>query len=72
VCTCDPPCALANATASCIASRCEIAACDVGYADCDRMTPTGCETNLTADDLNCGRCNARCRSGTRCAMAMCR
>jgi hypothetical protein len=131
VCTCDPPCALANATASCIGGRCEISACDVGYADCDRMTPTGCErstrtvtdcgacdapctlpaglpataagapgcaggvceiascdnpnfgdcngvfadgceTSLVADDSNCGRCNARCRSGTRCAMSMCR
>lgn len=131
VCTCDPPCALANATASCVGGRCEISACDVGYADCDRMTPTGCErstrtvtdcgacdapctlpaglpgtaagtpgcaggaceiascdnpmfgdcngvfadgceTNLATDDANCGRCNARCRSGSRCAMSMCR
>jgi hypothetical protein len=131
VCTCDPPCALANATAGCVGGRCEISACDVGFADCARMTTTGCErstrtasdcgacgtpcvlptslpgtaagtpacpggtceiascdnanfgdcnrvfedgceTSLTADDMNCGRCNARCRTGTRCVMSECR
>jgi hypothetical protein len=60
---CGVACALEHATEACTATGCAIAACDAGWADCDGLAATGCETSLeTADD--CGDCGIECRGAT--------
>ena len=76
---CGTRCTLANATPACVSARCDIAACNAGFADCDAVASNGCEVNLGADVRNCGACGtacslpnatATCGSG-RCAIASC-
>ncbi|MCG8554009.1 MAG: hypothetical protein MJD61_01785 [Proteobacteria bacterium] len=44
---CVTTCSLPNATASCVAGRCEIASCDARWGNCDGEPQNGCETELT-------------------------
>ena len=69
---CGNACMLANATPSCVASRCEIATCDMGFDDCNSMPGDGCEANLRTDNANCGRCGDVCMGGRMCCRGMCR
>jgi hypothetical protein len=57
-----------NATAGCFNSSCAIAACNQGWADCNKVVADGCETNIFTDPKNCGGCgnvcpNGRCQNG---------
>jgi hypothetical protein len=56
---CGTVCTLANATAGCTAGACTIATCNGGYADCDVIASTGCETQLNTL-TNCGMCGKTC------------
>jgi outer membrane protein assembly factor BamB len=53
-------CTLPNATADCVAGACAIAACAIGYDDCDLLAATGCESHLATDFSNCGSCAHLC------------
>lgn len=59
---CATPCDAATLThvtaASCNAPACDIT-CATNYGNCDAMTSTGCETDLT-NILRCGACNTPC------------
>ncbi|MFO0653073.1 MAG: hypothetical protein U0326_43040 [Polyangiales bacterium] len=58
---CRAACALANATASCVARTCRVLACRAGYADCDRNPANGCEVSIGGSDrANCGACGRVC------------
>jgi hypothetical protein len=54
---CRPP---HTATSDCASGTCDIATCEVPYADCDRNPGNGCEALLSDDPLNCGRCSNAC------------
>lgn len=41
---------------SCSGGGCAIVGCDSGWVDCDGDFATGCETNTTSDEDNCGGC----------------
>ncbi len=56
---CGRACSLPNATPTCASGACAIAACNAGFADCDRNPANGCEVNLATDVNNCGACGAR-------------
>ncbi len=60
---CDQRCALANATAACVAGACAIATCNEGFADCDRNPSNGCEVTL-GSAANCTGCGAACSGAT--------
>ncbi|MFO0607205.1 MAG: fibrinogen-like YCDxxxxGGGW domain-containing protein [Polyangiales bacterium] len=73
---CGTACNLANASVNaCVASRCVIGGCSAGFADCDGMAPTGCETNIRgSDENNCGGCGVACRftnAAATCGMGTC-
>jgi hypothetical protein len=53
--TCQP----VHAFGSCVTGSCEIAACDLGYGDCDGEVENGCETPLVTPS-NCGGCGVSC------------
>jgi hypothetical protein len=57
---CGKVCSLANATATCVAGACKVAACSAKTADCDGNSANGCETNTTSDAANCGGCGIVC------------
>jgi hypothetical protein len=57
---CGHICSLSNATPFCANGACGIAACNAGYADCDRNPANGCEVNLNTDVNNCGACGHAC------------
>lgn len=56
---CNNPCTFAQATPRCVAASCEIQSCNGGFADCDTVQSTGCETQLGTVS-NCGGCNDTC------------
>jgi hypothetical protein len=71
--TCEP-CAIPNASASCVSLACELSACSAGFADCDGQSDNGCETSVASDPENCGACQTTCPSagGTpSCASGSC-
>jgi Fibrinogen beta and gamma chains, C-terminal globular domain/Stigma-specific protein, Stig1 len=73
---CGMACNLANASVNaCVASRCVIGGCSAGFADCDGMAATGCETNVRgSDENNCGGCGVACRftnASATCGMGTC-
>lgn len=51
-------------TATCIRSSCS-AACEYGWADCNRDSADGCETDLTLTS-SCGACDNTCAAGQGC------
>lgn len=61
---CGRRCALANATARCVAGECAIAACvrveGQDFADCDGIAANGCEANRQSDVNSCGVCGRVC------------
>jgi hypothetical protein len=46
---CGISCVIDNASATCTAGACAMAACDAGYADCDGAIATGCEHVIDCD-----------------------
>lgn len=68
---CNNVCSLPNAIQVCSASSCAIAACNMGYANCDNFTGNGCEVNTQASNANCGGCNVVCPMGFTCVNSIC-
>lgn len=56
---CPAVCALPHAVSSCVAGQCEVTACDLGFADCDKAPANGCEADL-ASPGSCGACGVVC------------
>ena len=57
---CGMQCATpANATSLCAASTCG-STCNASYGNCDGTAANGCESHLTEDVNNCGRCGNVC------------
>jgi hypothetical protein len=57
---CGRMCVVPNGTPLCVAGRCDIAACTVGFADCDGMLANGCEVDLRTNVSHCGACGRAC------------
>lgn len=57
--SCGAACVRADATPTCAAGVCDVASCNAGFADCDAMAATGCETPLTTN-ASCGACGVAC------------
>lgn len=68
---CGATCTLPNATASCETDGCKLTACTGGFADCDGMPETGCESNVQTDPKNCGKCGTQCTTGQVCQAGKC-
>lgn len=45
--------------------------CGVGYADCDRLTDSGCEVDIRVDNRHCGACANACLPGQVCSGGKC-
>ncbi|MFO0624497.1 MAG: hypothetical protein U0325_02690, partial [Polyangiales bacterium] len=69
--TCGFRCSPANGVGACSAEGCTLAACNAGFADCDRDPSDGCETALRRDARNCGGCGVACGPGTVCTEGRC-
>lgn len=52
-------CPSTHGTMACQANKCVVAACDPGYADCNKVSGDGCEVDLSLA-ASCGACNAVC------------
>ena len=62
---CGQACGSQNGTPACAAGVCSMSACSTGFLDCstdENTSRNGCETNVTADSANCGRCGKVCSS----------
>ncbi|NOY92171.1 MAG: hypothetical protein GXP55_13315, partial [Deltaproteobacteria bacterium] len=60
---CGSVCALPQATSTCGASGCAIAACDPGFGDCNGLAMDGCELPL-GNAAACGACGDVCAGAT--------
>jgi hypothetical protein len=63
----------AHATGACANSKCTFE-CDVGFADCDKLTDNGCEIDVTSDTTHCGDCSTIClfaNATPKCESGMC-
>jgi hypothetical protein len=73
---CGNACSLPNvATPTCAAGQCAVGTCSAGFGNCDGQAATGCETDLTSDNFNCGTCGKDCsftNGGGACASGGCR
>lgn len=69
---CGHVCQLPHASSRCEGSTCVVEGCDAGFGDCDLQPPNGCETSLTADPLQCGRCGLACGPQQICVASLCR
>lgn len=47
-------------TVGCSNSHCTITQCQNNLRDCDGLYNTGCEVNITNDEMNCGVCDSAC------------
>ena len=67
-------CTLASRAASmvCAGAACTVGTCQANYGDCDGSSANGCETYVTDNFNNCGRCGNRCATGQYCGGATCR
>jgi alpha-tubulin suppressor-like RCC1 family protein len=63
--------AAGNATATCVAGRCEFGACDRGYGNCDGSLANGCETPLATNRAHCGACGNACAADQVCSEGRC-
>ena len=73
--TCGSVCSFANASSTCSAGGCQMAACNVGYKDCQGGPANGCETYVKGSDkTNCGDCGTVCsfpNAGATCNTGAC-
>lgn len=51
--SCGTPCDIPNASESCSTGTCQLAACNVGYDNCDGNQTNGCELNHEAYSNSC-------------------
>lgn len=65
VCTVYP-----NEVPHCLLGGCS-ATCTAPFAQCDTNVANGCETNLQADRMNCGRCRNACPGSQVCRNGVC-
>ncbi len=69
---CSNVCAVrANATTTCAASTCGFT-CAAGFADCDTLPATGCESLLASSPTDCGVCGNACSAGRACVAGSCK
>lgn len=57
------PCASTHSTMGCQGRTCVVAACDPGFADCNKDPNDGCEVDLSKN-ATCGTCNSVCGAAT--------
>ncbi|HRI68947.1 MAG TPA: hypothetical protein PK156_32175 [Polyangium sp.] len=71
---CGNVCNLANGSSMCIGGVCEVATCNMGYANCNNMSADGCEINTTNDAMHCGSCDTLCdlpNASEACGASLC-
>ena len=66
---CGKLCGDSNGTPSCVDGKCQFA-CNTGFANCDGIDTTGCETSL-GDPKNCGSCGHDCKTSACNSSMMC-
>jgi hypothetical protein len=59
-----------TASVACMGGAC-VLGCTGGFGNCDASEPNGCETDLRASALHCGRCGNACPRGQVCTGSMC-
>jgi hypothetical protein len=59
---CAKACAIAHASAKCVAADCQLDVCLAPFASCDADDANGCETDTSSDVANCGGCGKACPS----------
>jgi hypothetical protein len=59
---CGNPCSSNNGVAGCMNGMCTTT-CLGNFGDCDKNPSNGCETDLTSDGKNCGKCGHDCQGG---------
>ena len=69
--SCGNVCTFPNGAAACISAQCELAACDMGFDDCNMMQGDGCESELASDAANCGACGNVCGALESCQSSAC-
>ena len=69
--TCGHVCSFANASAACLSAGCYLAACDVGFLNCNGSQADGCEVNKNTSAANCGACGRSCLLGESCNAGVC-
>ncbi|MBK8255919.1 MAG: hypothetical protein IPK82_25040 [Polyangiaceae bacterium] len=72
--SCGNTCNLPNAAETCTGGTCQVASCDMPFANCDNNPANGCEINLTSNANNCGGCGNVCNlpnAVPACAAGMC-
>jgi formylglycine-generating enzyme required for sulfatase activity len=71
---CGRVCSAPGAASACVDGACVMTTCMAGLGDCDREASNGCETNLGASAMHCGRCGNVCsfaRARATCAGGAC-
>jgi hypothetical protein len=72
---CGDACNVSHAQSICSvagpAMKCELTACDPGWADCDGIQANGCEVDTRSDVANCGGCGVACGPASVCKMGAC-
>jgi hypothetical protein len=71
--SCGTPCLRSGAIADCTTGTCHIGSCVTGFADCDGIDATGCETSIrtVSDCGGCGLSCARAHATSTCASGVC-
>lgn len=72
--SCGNACSLPNATTSCEAGSCVVAACVPGFEDCNGLDVDGCEVDTTTNMNHCGACGTVCELSNAtevCAASQC-
>lgn len=74
--SCEQVCVVAHGTPGCADGECTVAACDAGFADCDRDPKNGCEVDTNSSEGHCGACDTPCEldnvAAQTCEAGLCR
>ncbi len=68
---CGAACMAPNATPGCAAGRCQVAACNAGFGNCDGLFANGCEVATASSATHCGRCGNVCPSPPNTLLPLC-
>ncbi len=60
-----------NALRACLGGSCGRGPCVAGWGDCNPNPADGCETDVTGDSFNCGRCGLVCPPTFGCDAGQC-